>query len=141
GLLYPEMAQKILPFPIYRWDRARALEDRLETSWDDHADCGSPSPVVATEMSESFYDFFQNSPSNSTPAIFFNTTNVETGERMFVTNLQVDDPKTVRFDTLPALYDVNQLFNIRFSSAACLSGRFPLITPAGFLYDDRPENQ
>ncbi len=134
GLLYPEMAQKILPFPIYGWDRARALEDRLETSWDEHANCDPTSPVVATEMSEPFYDFFQNFPANSTPAIFFNTTNVETGERMFVTNLQVVDE--ARFDTLPALFDVNQLFNIRFSTAACLSGRFPVITPAGFLYDD-----
>ena len=139
GLLYPEMAQKLLPLPIYPWDRARALEDRLETSWDDHANCGPTAPVVASAMSEPFYDFFQNFPSNSTPAIFFNTTNVETGERMFVTNLQVADE--ARFDTLPALFDVNQLFNIRFSTAACLSGRFPLITPAGFLYDDRPEGQ
>ncbi len=76
GLLYPEMAQKILPFPIYSWDRARALEDRLETSWDDHANCGPTAPVAATAMSEPFYDFFQNFPANSTPAIFFNGTNV-----------------------------------------------------------------
>jgi Patatin-like phospholipase len=139
ALLYPEMTQKLLPFPIYPWDRARALEDRLETSWNDHANCGPTPPVAASAMSEPFYDFFQDFPANSTPAIFFNTTNVETGERMFVTNLQVADE--ARFDTLPALCDVNQLFNIRFSTAACLSGRFPLITPAGFLYDDRPENQ
>jgi hypothetical protein len=139
SLLYPEMTQKLLPFPIYPWDRARALEDRLETSWDDYANCGPTQPVAASAMSEPFYDFFQDFPANSTPAIFFNTTNVETGERMFVTNLQVADE--ARFDTLPALYDVNQLFNIRFSTAACLSGRFPVITPAGFLYDDRPEGQ
>ncbi len=139
ALLYPEMAQKLLPVPIYPWDRARALEDRLETSWDDHANCGPTQPAVASAMSEPFYDFFQDFPANSTPAIFFNTTNVETGERMFVTNLQVTEE--ARFDTLPALLDVNQLFNIRFSTAACLSGRFPVITPAGFLYDDRPEGQ
>jgi hypothetical protein len=139
ALLYPEMAQKLVPVPIYPWDRARALEDRLETSWDNHANCDPTATVVASAMSEPFYDFFQDFPTNSTPAIFFNTTNVETGERMFVTNLQVAGED--RFDTLPALCDVNQLFNIRFSSAACLSGRFPVITPAGFLYDDRPEGQ
>jgi hypothetical protein len=64
--------------------------------------------------------------------LFFNTTNVETGERMFVTNLET---RNARFDTLPALFDVDRYINPPFSSAAFLSSRFPLVTPAGFLYD------
>src|SRR5260370_12624852 len=54
---------------------------------------------------------------------------------MFVTNLL---PHDAAFNTLPALADVNKDFNLPFSSAACLSGRFPIITPAGFVTaDDR----
>ncbi len=100
-----------------------------------NATCDGSTPPGTRELSQSFYDFFGNFSGGSTPAIFFNTTNVETGERMFVTNLLPHNPS---FDTLPALFDVNKTFNLPFSSAACLSGRFPIITPAGFVTaDDR----
>jgi hypothetical protein len=128
--LYPDLLQRFLPFPINRWDRARALEERLENSWAMRATCDGSKPPGTSELSQPFYDFFRNFPNNSTPAMFFNTTNVETGERMFVTNLL---PREPRFDTLPALADVNNSFNLPFSSAACLSARFPVVTPSGFV--------
>jgi len=130
ALLYPDLVQRFLPLAINRWDRARALEERLETSWVNHATCDGATPLGTRDLSQSFYDFFGNFPRSSTPAIFFNTTSVETGERMFVTNLL---PRNPHFDTLPALADVNNTFNLPFSSAACLSARFPVVTPAGFV--------
>jgi hypothetical protein len=130
ALLYPDLVQRFLPLAINRWDRARALEERLETSWVNHATCDGATPLGTRDLSQSFYDFFGSFPSSSTPAIFFNTTSVETGERMFVTNLL---PRNPSFDTLPALADVNNTFNLPFSSAACLSARFPVVTPAGFV--------
>lgn len=135
AFLYPDLVQRFLPVPIDRWDRARALEERLETSWATHATCDGSPPPGTRELSQPFYDFFDNFTNSSMPALFFNTTNVETGERMFVTNLLPHKP--ARFDTLPALADVNGGFNLPFSSAACLSGRFPVITPAGFVGADR----
>ena len=133
AFLYPDLVQRFLPFPIDRWDRARALEERFETSWAKHATCDGRKFPGTSEFSQPFYEFFGDFPNNSMPALFFNTTNVETGERMFVTNLRT---RYARFDTLPALYDVDKYLNLPFSSAACLSGRFPVVTPAGFLYDD-----
>lgn len=133
ALLYPDLVQRFLPFPIDRWDRARALEERFETSWTMHASCDGAMPAGGREFSQSFYDFFQNFTTSSTPAIFFNTTSVETGERMFVTNLL---PHDEAFNKLSALADVNSTFNLPFSSAACLSARFPIVTPAGFVGAD-----
>lgn len=134
ALLYPDLVQRFLPLAINRWDRARALEERLETSWVNHATCDGAKPLGTRDLSQSFYDFFGNFPNSSTPAIFFNTTGVETGERMFVTNLLPHN--NPHFDTLPALADVNNTFNLPFSSAACLSARFPVVTPAGFVPAD-----
>jgi Patatin-like phospholipase len=133
AFLYPDLVQRFLPRPIYSWDRARALEERFETSWANHAACDWGTPPGTKELSQPFYDFFGDFPRNSIPALFFNTTNVETGERMFVTNLV---PHDGAFNKLPALADVNRGLNVPFSSAACLSGRFPVVTPAGFLHDD-----
>jgi hypothetical protein len=133
AFLYPDLLQRFLPLPINRWDRARALEERLEISWKENATCDGTTASGQSELSLPFYDFFSGFPQDATPAIFFNTTNVETGERMFVTNLLPHDP---RFDTLPALADVNSGLNLPFSSAACLSGRFPVVTPAGFVRAD-----
>jgi len=132
AFLYPDLVQRFLPFPINSWDRARAIEGRFETSWAKHATCDGKTLLGSSDFSQPFYEFFGNFPNNSTPALFFNTTSVETGERMFVSNLRT---RYARFDTLPALYDVDKYLNLPFSSAACLSGRFPLVTPAGFLYD------
>jgi hypothetical protein len=133
AFLYPDLLQRFLPFPIDSWDRARTLEKRLETSWTEHAACDGTAASGQSELSLPFYDFFSGFPKTATPAIFFNTTNVETGERMFVTNLL---PHDARFDTLPSLADINSGFNLPFSSAACLSGRFPVVTPAGFVRAD-----
>jgi hypothetical protein len=133
ALLYPDLVQRFLPYPINRWDRARALEERFETSWTMHASCDGTTATGGNEFSQPFYDFFHDFPRSSTPAMFFNTTNVETGERMFVTNLL---PRNAGFNQLSALADVNNSFNPPFSSAACLSARFPAVTPAGFVGAD-----
>ena len=130
AFLYPDLLQRFLPFAIPSWDRARAIEARFETSWAEHATCDGKPFSGQNELSNSFYDFFTGFPKDATPAIFFNTTHVESGERMFVTNLR---PPNCRFDTLPALANINESFNLPFSSAALLSGRFPVITPAGFI--------
>ncbi|MEK6334687.1 MAG: patatin-like phospholipase family protein [Acidobacteriota bacterium] len=130
AFLYPDLLQRFLPFAIPSWDRARAAEARFEKSWAEHASCDGKPFSGPNELSHSFYNFFTGFPTDTTPAVFFNTTRVESGERMFVTNLR---PPDVRFDTLPALADIDESFNLRFSSAALLSGRFPVITPAGFI--------
>jgi hypothetical protein len=62
------------------------------------------------------------------PALMLNTTNVETGHRMLVSH--VSFPGAARRD-LPTLADINPELNIPISTAAILSARFPLITPAG----------
>jgi hypothetical protein len=138
GFFYPDLVQRFLPFRVNRWDRARALEERLERSWERNAPCGETTDG-ANEMSQSFYDFFHGFPNNTTPALFFNTTNVESGERTVITNLL--PPKEDRSNYVRTLADVKPDFNLPFSSAVFLSARFPLVTPAGFIHDGRQKSR
>jgi Patatin-like phospholipase len=120
GLLFPDLLQQFLPLPISLFDRARFLEGALDQAW-----------VEATEDTSShevsFYSVWQG-VSGAVPALMLNTTNVETGHRMIVSHLSF--PDRARTD-LPTLTDINPDLNIPLSTAAILSARFPLITPAG----------
>jgi predicted acylesterase/phospholipase RssA len=120
--LYPDLAQRFLPFPVERFDRARALEIGFEEAWTE--------TTGGHEFSNGFYELWRDFPREATPALFLNTTRVETGERMVVTNLY---PLDERFNRLTTLADVSWTMNVPLSTAATLSARFPLVTPAGYF--------
>lgn len=120
--LYPDLVQRFLPFPVQRFDRALALEQSFEQSW--------TSSTGGDEMSRPFFDLWPDFVNQSVPALFLNTTRVETGDRMVISNLY---PLDERFDRLESLADVNWSLTLPLSTAACLSGRFPLVTPAGYI--------
>jgi hypothetical protein len=121
--LYPDLAQRFLPFPIGRFDRARALERGFEHAWTSETD--------GDEFSNSFHDLWKDFPRESVPALFLNTTRVETGERMIISNLSThDDPNITWIENLA---DIDSSISLPLSTAACLSARFPFITPAGYV--------
>lgn len=128
--LYPDLVQRFLPFPINSWDRARALEERLEFSWAREASCTGESPTGSNELSQPYYDFWKDFPNGAIPAVYFNTTSVERGERMIVSRLSSDDKL---FDNFETLAQMNDRVDPPFSTAACLSARFPIITPVGYI--------
>jgi hypothetical protein len=131
--LYPDLVQRFLPFPIDSWDRARALEERLELSWIKQASCTGENPTGSNELSQPYYDFWKDFPSGAVPAVYFNTTNVERGERMLVSNLSSDDRL---FDNFETLAQMNERVDPPFSTATFLSARFPVISPAGYIMAD-----
>lgn len=120
--LYPDLAQQFLPFPVYRFDRARALEEGLEQSWKE--------ATGGAEFGRPFHDLWKDFPRQAAPALFLNTTRVETGDRMVISNLY---PLDERFNNLANLTDIDPSMSLPLSTAACLSARFPVITPAGFI--------
>lgn len=125
--LYPDVVQRFLPFPINRFDRARALEEGLELSWKDVTN--------GDEFAQPFSSLWRDFIRQATPALFLNTTRVETGDRMVISNLY---PLHERFNRLTPLTEIDSTMTLPLSTAACLSARFPIVTPAGFvpIYDD-----
>jgi hypothetical protein len=130
ALMYPDLVQRFLPFPVNSWDRARSLEERLELSWTRGASCTGEAVTGSDELSQPYYDFWKDFDNGAVPAIYFNTTSVERGERMVITRMSSNDGF---FDNVETLAQMNETVDPPFSTAACLSARFPFITPAGYI--------
>ena len=137
-LLFSDLAQKFWPHPISWLDRAPALELAMEKSWTNSLRTNLPFPF--TGLDKSFYALADGFESNAAPALFLNTTHVESGQRVVVTPFQT---KTWESGFL-TLDSVDSNTDIRISTAAFLSARFPIISPAALVRtsgtNSRPEH-
>jgi hypothetical protein len=135
SLLYPDLLQRFLFFPIEKFDRSRAAEDALGYYWEQ-----------ATGGKEFYKDFYLDDlykpdfAKQSVPALFLNTTRVETGEQMVVSNLNPAAPpgspnadRNKRLNGLTSLADLDSTMSFPLSTAAYLSARFPVVASAGYL--------
>jgi hypothetical protein len=121
-LVLPDLVQKFLPFPIYRLDRARALE----YSWEYAAKLNHESL-----LSDGFIKTFGKDDC----VYLLNSTRVENGFRTLLSNVQV--PREI----FPLSEDFFKVTNqdIPISTAASVSARFPFITPPGLVFDKNGE--
>jgi hypothetical protein len=132
GFLFPDFVQRFIPFPFPSLDRARWLERSFEFSWWNIV--GSP------YFDQPFLRRYR--PQGAAPALFMNTTDVRTGQRIVLTGYELDRtaggahaPDGVK--TINSLIDPT-VRDLRVSTAAGLSARFPVISPAGSV-PNRPE--
>ena len=106
--------------PTQALDRARRFEQTLVQAWAKrHGNGGNPFDEPLTKLW---------SPTSDVPALFLNTTEVETGERIVLApfSLQQEIP------TLSALIDRDPELDIKLSTASGLSARFPGLTAPGW---------
>ena len=121
-LLFPDMLQRFLPFKVASFDRARALEDGLARSW-------RIAYPTGWSFDESFDALWQGHfETLAVPALFLNSTQVETGERMVMSNLKHD---TAFSRQLVTLGDLDPSVHLAMKTAAMLSARFTYVTPEG----------
>jgi len=116
--LGPDLLQRFLPFPINRFDRARALEQALEEAWRD----ATGSNLMALPLGALRPSRRSGAVSGSVPALLLSATDVDTGQPITVD--QIAPPPGNETE-------------LRLSTAAMLSARFPVITPAGLASDGR----
>ena len=106
--------------PTQALDRARRFEQTLVQAWAKrHGNDDNPFDKPLTKLW---------SPTSDVPALFLNTTEVETGERVVLApfSLQQEIP------TLNALIDRDPELDIKLSTASGLSARFPGLTAPGW---------
>lgn len=135
GLLFPNFLQAFLPVSVPALDRSvfleRALEQAVEESLRHAETKGGGSPPLANLLTRPYVDHW--SPQGSSPALIFNTTEVDTGERRLISPFVFGESKGLRF--LPIwsadTREADAPLDIALSTAAVLSARFPWITPAG----------
>jgi predicted acylesterase/phospholipase RssA len=115
-MLYPEVVQRLLPFPIPLCDRARALELAWEDGW--------RSERKNNLFNTALDDLWRKEP--SLPNLFLNGTSVESGKRIITSNVLIDD---IFVDSVDARTVLDG--GLRLSTAAHMSSRFTYVSPAG----------
>ncbi|MBN2160550.1 MAG: hypothetical protein JW807_14255 [Spirochaetes bacterium] len=126
AMLYPDLVQRFLPCNINRFDRGRALERAWERAWKLHAG--------TDRFSSQFELLWAGRTDVWMPSLFLNSTWVETGKRIIISNLDVAP------DVFSDAEDINDFYSDRslsLSSAVHLSARFTYISPAGSLVKNK----
>lgn len=152
AMLFPDALQRIVPFPIVSFDRSRALEYAVESSWS-HATPSNCTFCVSTRLADRATDLYaQGAPRDAVPNLFLNTTEAGTGQIIpyatvriralatpFRESAQIDSekidavkPSPSRIESL-TLQDRMADDRIPLSTAAIVSARFPYLTPAGTI--------
>jgi hypothetical protein len=120
GAAFPDFVQSVLPVRIPSLDRARSLEHALEQAWKLAA------PGELNVFADSFKSLWRASA--SVPALILNTTEANRGRSELIAPFRVN--LLLAPQTLASLGSVT---DIRLSTAAVASSRFPWVTPAATL--------
>ncbi|MGH8687624.1 MAG: hypothetical protein ACREVQ_07940 [Burkholderiales bacterium] len=124
AMLYPDLLQRLLPFPVPHFDRALALEEAWERAW---REAVPDSNRFAEPM-----DALRAGPGWA-PVLFLNATWVETGKRLIASQAAITDRDFNDAEDAQAFFAPRAL---RLSSAAHMSARFTYVSPAGTLVRD-----
>jgi hypothetical protein len=126
----PDIAQWFLPIPVQAFDRATALEESWEASYD--------STAGRRTFSEAFLDLARpRTQGGQLPSLFLNATHVETGQRYIASHLVRDTAAGAR--SMLASRDLLDVLgsDLRLSTAVHNSARFTYVSPAGRLVGAR----
>ena len=141
--LYSDFAQRFWPNPHPFLDRARILDRSFEQAW---------RQIASSENNDFFEIPFADhwNPTEATPALILNTTDVNNGLRVVISPVSLDDElvkwvntvgqRRARYSSLIDFYTYAGWLNqdglskdIKLSTAVGLSSRFPWVLPAGFV--------
>ena len=131
SILYPDLLQRFLFWPVARFDRALALEQAWERAWRRH--------VPGTDRFAQPMDRLWDGKARWTPALFLNATWVETGKRLIASNVRIVAPDTSVAEDFVDVEDAQRFFaprSLALSTAAHMSARFTYVSPAGTLVKD-----
>lgn len=124
--LFGDFTQRFLPVRLGFLDRARALEYGIEKA----AAGDKPQSLMSQEYVAHW------APGKELPALILNTTDAASGKRVVFSpftfrtkNVQAQIDSLVPFQTLNPT-ETQQPLNVRLSTAAFISARFPWVSPA-----------
>ncbi len=128
-MLYPDLLQRFLPFPVNYFDRSRALEQSWESAWDNVFPQADDQPGLFARNFFELWDINQSSP-YTIPNLYLNSTWVETGKRVISSNLLIDSDQV--FDSIDFFNVLSR--DVPLSTAVHNSARFTYVSPAGQLH-------
>ncbi len=127
-LLFPDLLQRFLPAAVLD-DRAMALERAFERRW---------RTVEGTDRFASAYLDLWEKADFSVPLLLLNATAVETGQRVIVNPLSMDEGHFSR--SFADALDARRLLGdeLALSTAVHLGARFTYVSPAGSIQVQQP---
>jgi hypothetical protein len=126
--LFADLGQRLFPVPIGVLDRARALEKSFSDALQ-YSDCEGVQPVQAL-MEQSVFDYWN--PEGAAPALLINTTVVERGDQLIISPFRFEGHEPSGRPVLN-LFSYRPDIDMSLGTAAVISARFPVVTPAGWL--------
>ncbi len=138
--LFPDMLQRAIPWPVRQLDRSVAYGEALAQYWREALGAEDSRRADASKIqamgcpAEEFFGECEIAsywrPDGNVPILIFNTTDVDTGTPIILSNLS----KEFYQGTLAAvnMRDFTDK-SIYLIDGASLSARFPIALPAGFL--------
>jgi len=126
--LYPDLLQRVLPFAVPHFDRARAIEVSWENAWKNTA--GN------NRFAEPMDRLWDDQKDYWLPALLLNATWAEAGKRLITSNLRLSPVTPDRIEDFADIEDTHHFFDERalsLSTAVHLSARFTYVSPAGTL--------
>src|SRR5690606_38955437 len=125
-MFYGDILNLFVPWQIQRFDRAIALEDAWEAGYESIINSSHQN-----YFSRHILSLFPRE--HSYPAIYVNTTEVETGRQCWITNVE-PSPRMVRGEQRDLLgFRIGA--GIRYSTMINFSTRFPLFSPAATVVE------
>ncbi len=129
--LFPDFLQRFIPYPFPKLDRGYALELTFEDAW---------TYLRGTKknyLQGSFFGLCGDTPADcaksATPALALNTTNIETGMQMVLSQMEVNTwPFEGPSKPLDMFNNTALPVDLPLSTAVGLSARFPWISPQGW---------
>jgi hypothetical protein len=123
-LTFGDVLNLFSPRMLECFDRAGILERSFEHSFKE----------IASEQNNLMDESF-NTVNATGPAVFINTTEVESGKRALFSNVLIDTSFTDVVDV-----QLKLKANIRYSTAILFSARFPYLSPAGAIQRKEEDN-
>jgi len=116
-----DLLQRFIPFPLVSRDRAAQLEMGWEQGW------AKANTATATALQQPLTSLYAGDGATRLPSLFMNGTSVETGGRLITSNCLLTDIRNAGDVLSIAGHDM------RISTAAHCSARFPYVSPIGGL--------
>jgi Patatin-like phospholipase len=140
--LFPDLVQRILPFPVGPFDRSRALDASLEAAWRGMTAEATREDLAAAKAASPFESPFLDlwTPVRSdeaVPALILNSTEVANGYRIVMSPIETGAAASTQWSKIARLHpllpqsgDASIEPDIKLSTAAGISARFPWVLPA-----------
>lgn len=140
AMLFPDLLQRLWPFPVAAADRAKALEKGWEHGWALTISGEQSANRFAAPFRALWTPEAKETPTAGArlPALFLNGTRVESGKRLITSNLGITGGVGGEFaDAEDAEEEIavgaSGPRDLPLSTAAHMSARFTYVSPAGLL--------